>query len=239
MKIGIVDDEEMEHARLKFLISKWAEKHCLSVDFDMFQDGNTFLSTFEKTHYDVVFLDIYMGTPNGIETARKIRNLDKHCVIVFMTSSMEHWADAFSVRAFDYLIKPVKPEQLECLLDEIKSNLPDINPYINLTIGKHLQPVLFKEICYVQSDSQYCIIHGKTNYRCRMPFRNIENSLCEDERFLSINRGILINMDYVKLMEKQICEMQDGTILPLNTRKEASLRQTYNTYCMNRKSRQV
>ena len=42
-----------------------------------------------------------------------------------------------------------------------------------------------------------------------MPFREAASILTQDERFLTINRGILINLDYVQHMENTSCTMCD------------------------------
>ena len=59
---------------------------------------------------DVLLLYIQMGQINGMDTARKIRVLDDRVEIIFITSLIEYALEGYEVRAYRYLIKPVKYE---------------------------------------------------------------------------------------------------------------------------------
>lgn len=56
-------------------------------------------------------------------------------------------------------------------------------------------------------------IQGRDVFRCRMPFREAASILTQDERFLTINRGILINLDYVQHMENTSCTMCNRCVI--------------------------
>lgn len=53
-------------------------------------------------------LDIVMPHLTGIETAKRIRARGETAEIMFLTTSREYALDAFSVKASDYLLKPLK-----------------------------------------------------------------------------------------------------------------------------------
>lgn len=63
----------------------------------------------------------------------------------------------------------------------------------SISIDRKQIPVLYSDIRYITSDSNYLQIQGRDVFRCRMPFREAASILTQDERFLTINRGILIN----------------------------------------------
>lgn len=72
-----------------------------------------------------MFLDIYMGDENGVDTAQALRRLDTDCLLVFTTTSTDHAFDGFCVRAFHYLVKPCTEADLTALFDEIvRRSLP-------------------------------------------------------------------------------------------------------------------
>ena len=48
-----------------------------------------------KQNFDIIFLDIYMKFSNGIDIAREIRDFDKECKIIFITSSKDHAIDSY------------------------------------------------------------------------------------------------------------------------------------------------
>ena len=51
-----------------------------------------------------------------------------------------------------------------------------------------------------------------------------------DKRFLTIIRGLIINMDYVRNMDDGICTFKNGCIFPLNSRKARGLKQAFIDY---------
>ena len=54
-----------------------------------------------------------MNKLNGMDTARKIRTLDNKAQIIFITSLIEYALEGYEVRAYRYLIKSVKYEDLK------------------------------------------------------------------------------------------------------------------------------
>ena len=47
--------------------------------------------------FDMVFMDIYMNGISVTETAARMREKDCRCVLIFLTTSMEHMPEAFFV----------------------------------------------------------------------------------------------------------------------------------------------
>ena len=62
-----------------------------------------------------------------------------------------------------------------------------------------------------------------------MLFRDVALTLSEDDRFLTINRGVMVNLDYVSSMEGGICTMNDGTTFSMNKKQAGTLQQAYIT----------
>ena len=73
MKIAIVDDDAQDTNRLAAFLAEWSEEHHLDFSVTVFHKSSDFLKAFETARYSLVFMDIYMGPPSGIETAMKLR----------------------------------------------------------------------------------------------------------------------------------------------------------------------
>lgn len=63
----------------------------------------------------------------------------------------------------------------------------------------------------------------------RLPFYSITQNL-DDPRFLQCNRGILLNMDYIKAMEADYFEMTDSKCFPIKTKGRKQIREQYIQY---------
>lgn len=65
--------------------------------------------------FHIAFLDIELGDVNmdGIMLAKKLKDIQPHLHIVFVTAYKKYAVDAFSIHATGYLLKPVQKADLE------------------------------------------------------------------------------------------------------------------------------
>ncbi len=239
MKIAIIDDEAAECISLDKKLNHWAGINHLSITCDSFLTGYDFLAVANHRQYDLVFMDIYMDGADGIHTAEQMRQSNPGCCLIFLTSSLEHMPKAFFCHAFDYLLKPLDEERLFRTLSDFLRVFPEKQRYIDLPLGKQVIPVLYCHLEYIFTDSNYCIVQAQEQYRCRIPFNKLKAMLEDDERFCIINRGILVNLDYVDTMEELSCWMKSGLSFPLNTKKASELKQSLITHRFNIRRKQL
>lgn len=116
IKILWADDEiDMLKAHIIFLEQKGYE-------VDTTNNGDEALDLIRVTNYDIIFLDENMPGLSGLETLQLIKNLHPRMPVVMITKSEEEtiMEEAIGSNISDYLIKPVKPQQL---LLSLKKNL--------------------------------------------------------------------------------------------------------------------
>ncbi|WP_286673891.1 MULTISPECIES: response regulator [unclassified Clostridium] len=56
---------------------------------------------------NLYFLDVRMDKLSGIETANKSMETNKKTIIIFIIALKKYVFEAFDVRAFHYILKPV------------------------------------------------------------------------------------------------------------------------------------
>jgi len=92
--------------------------------YDVFtsNNGNEALEMLNEQAFDIVFLDENMPGMSGIEVLAEIKTLQPNLPVVMITKSEEEtiMEDAIGSNIADYLIKPVKPNQI---LLSLKKNL--------------------------------------------------------------------------------------------------------------------
>lgn len=86
--------------------------------------GAEALKQLTKENFAAIILDVQMPELDGFETARLIKSREKtrHIPIIFVTAinqAAQHVAQAFSVGAFDYLIKPFHPDILKWKIEAL------------------------------------------------------------------------------------------------------------------------
>jgi CheY-like chemotaxis protein len=75
---------------------------------------------FPTVRRDLAFLDIQMPGGSGFDV---LERLERVPLVVFTTAFDEYAVRAFEVNAFDYLMKPVRPERLASVLEKARSTL--------------------------------------------------------------------------------------------------------------------
>lgn len=106
MRIAICDDDKVMCDE----ICKKINQYNCNYYIDLFRGGMDLLNI-DKI-YDIVFLDIEMSGIDGMETASLLRQKNNNEHIIFLTSHSEFMQEAFKVKAFRYLNKPIKQEEL-------------------------------------------------------------------------------------------------------------------------------
>ncbi len=105
----VVDDEE------DFLETLVKRLHKRNIDTTGAPSGEEALEIMKKKLFDVVILDVKMpGGMDGIETLREIKKIQPLAEVILLTghASVETSIEGMKLGAFDYLLKPIKLEEL-------------------------------------------------------------------------------------------------------------------------------
>ena len=136
-RILIVDDELVVRDSLQ----KWFDSE--GYDAGAVSSGREALFAIQQKQYDLVLLDIKMPGMDGMELQKKLREVDSDLTVVIMTgyASVETAVEALKMGAYDYITKPVDPDELVHLvsnalghkrykreLERLRENLQEIYP---------------------------------------------------------------------------------------------------------------
>lgn len=226
MKVAIVDDIKEYRESTGKAVYEWALDRHEVVSIKGFKSGESFLKALNEESFDLVLMDIYMDGLTGIEAAAKLREISLDTILIFMTTSPDHMADAFPCRAFDYIMKPVDLRRLHKALDEAVKVLPENQPFITISVDKQEINIIVSDVMYVLSDLNYCLVYTKTKeYRTRSQFGKFMEMLREFPEFYVINRGIAVNLDNVLDIKELDCKLSDQTILPVSKKQKQTAEQ--------------
>ena len=120
MNIAICDDDNQCSGMLNILLKEYASrKNITNLSVSIYTDGHDLLDALqEDKSFDVCILDIVMPAVSGIDLGIKLREIGYNGIIIYLTSSREHALDSYKVKAFNYILKPVIPEELFSTLDD-------------------------------------------------------------------------------------------------------------------------
>lgn len=232
MKIALVDDEQECLDEMGWLCNSFGEDTRYPVETVSFDSGKAFLEAFSNNCFDLVFMDIYMEGINGVTAALEIRRQNNNCLLVFLTSSMDFMPDAFSCHAFEYITKPFSKKRIFDVLSDAVKVLPQEQKYIELAADRKIIRIFLEEIASAVTDAHYLNItlaDGK-KLRCRITMPEFIKKMGGDSRFIPINKGIIINAEYILEFEKGCCIMENGTKFPVRVRDNAKVEQMARDY---------
>lgn len=236
MRFAIIDDLDEERTRALKLFEEYRNARHVSFLIDDFSSGEDFLASFVPYTYDIIFMDIYMNGLSGVETAQRLRRTDRHSLLIFLTSSEDHMGDAFSVHAFDYLLKPLNQDRFFTCLDDSMKLLPKPEEYLSFTSNGLEMRLFYGNIVVLQVSGHSTILMDSTGkeYSVYAAFSVFTKPLMEDSRFLLVSRGVLINMDFISGFTAKTCELQNGLTVPITIRKQKLLEQSWHNYTFSK-----
>ena len=108
-RVLVVDDEE---DFLETLVKRLNKRN---IDTTGVRSGEEALDVMSKKLFDVVLLDVKMpGGMDGIEALREMKKIQPLSEVILLTghASVETSIEGMKLGAFDYLLKPIKLEDL-------------------------------------------------------------------------------------------------------------------------------
>ena len=103
-------------------------------------DGTQALQRVKAETYDLIFTDLKMPGLDGMELLRAVRKASPESVVIMMTAyaTVETAVEAMKMGAFDYIIKPFSPDQIELVTRKAseRQSLIDENRYLRSEILK-------------------------------------------------------------------------------------------------------
>ena len=219
LRIAITDDLNSEREKLSSAIIAPFSKVGLNVgNIDEYTSGEELLRQFSAGRYDLIFLDIYMGGMSGVETAKRIRALDKNVMLVFVTTSNEFASESYDLNACYYLCKPFQADKVKAMLDRIGSDEIDRMRSVKLPDG---QNVILRNVIYIDCASHIVTIHctNGESIVSRNSFAEIESIFCSHSYFSTSTKGVIVNFFEIAQQKSDLFIMSDGTHIPISRRK--------------------
>ena len=220
-KIAVCDDSPDDLKKLAEVLRLFFKTHQLDAELYRYSGGEELLK--DMREYDIVFLDIEMNGINGIETARRIRGMDKTVPIVYVTSYSKYWRSAYKVHAFDFIQKPYIEGDIfgvmEDFLDSIKTE-ESVRIQIETDHGTEIAEA--SEVCYLLIQKKREVIVGMKNgeLTSNETLSRLAEKLMSEPMFQT-HRSCYVNLKYVHNYSKSDgVVMTTGTWLPLARQRQ-------------------
>lgn len=202
IQILVVDDEKIMQDSFSRILTR--EGH----EVQTAASGEEAIERFDREPFDVVLLDIKMPGIGGMETLRRLKEMDPGVTILIVTGypSIDTAVKAIKLGAYDYITKPFTPDVLRIAINralERKNLLTE-----NLQLRRQLKAKSEADIIVGQSEAMRSIyelvrrtaptdstvlITGESGTGKELIARAIHNySLRQDKEFVTVDCSALV-----------------------------------------------
>lgn len=202
----VLCEDQIQHQKTieKFLQEILGENN-IEYNLRIYKSGEELLNDYPQ-NVDIFILDIQMEKINGMDVARKIREIDKNKPeIIFTTSLVEYIQEGYEVRAYRYLLKPIKYEELKKhILSCIDEVINKKDKFILIENKNETYKIKIEEITYIEIQRKDMSIHTESKtYKTKMTMDKIEKEL-KNYNFYRCHKSFLVNIDYVENIKQYV-----------------------------------
>jgi len=237
LQIAVCDDNLDELAKMAQLINQYCTTGNIDCGYTAFTNGFELVSALETgKRFDIYCLDIMMPGFTGIEVAREIRNFDRTAPLIFFTSSPEFALESYSVKAINYVLKPVTREKLFYTLDDVmeKVNREADEDALIVKSEEGIQRILISGLTHTEASGRNVLYHLRSGrvIRCLEPFSAACERLLKYGCFIRPHRSYLVNMQFVDTIRNRQITLQTRSVVPVAQGRARDIRQQYLNYQM-------
>lgn len=219
MRILIIEDEALAVERVKSLATSLGEELEFLADLDTVEDSITWLNN--NPEPDLIFMDIQLADGLSFSIFEKV---EVKAPVIFTTAFNEYAIDAFKHNSVDYLLKPIKKEDLEKAISKynriykkdssVASRVPVLSQdliqemmmQLNKSYkkrfvvkrGQSLNAIPVEKILYFFSENKISWLKNSEGKKYAVDF-NLDEliELLDPEKFIRINRQYIISYDSI------------------------------------------
>ena len=207
IRVAIVEDDAEVQGVLQEYVRRYTRQYGTEFEVTVFADGVDILEDYRAV-YDIIFLDVEMKHLDGMETARRVRELDKDVIIVFITNMAQYAIGGYAVGALDYVLKPVPyfafSQQLRKAEEQLRRRA---RHYLALPVEGGMRRLDSSLIYYLESEGHRVHFYTEEgDFVAAGTLKAFEEKLAE-RPFARCNSGYLVNLAQVRGVQQGVVEV--------------------------------
>lgn len=215
IRVGICDDEVLFCAQLNKELDIYSFQNAVDLEISIFHDIDELKGT--ELQLDILFLDIRFGNQDhGIEGAFTIRQKQKHCLIIFLSSLQQYMPEGYKVRAFRFLVKPISKLVLnETMTDALAYMGQDDREetFLKIRTLSGNAMVTMDDIIAIQSlpaqRVRQVYLEGAETIYTKEILKDFTERLPE-KKFVMVHKCYIIHCTHVKSVQHSVITMKNG-----------------------------
>ena len=216
INILIIEDEEPAANRLKKMITQLEPDARVVENIVSVTSGIAWFK--QNAAPDLIFSDIQLSDGLSFEI---FKNIEVQCPVIFITAYDQYAIDAFKVNSIDYLLKPIKKDDLEVAIAKFKklsskdAGALDINKVLEVfntpktdyktrfivRYGEHIKTIKIEEVAYFYTEDKINFLTTNEGRRYTVDY-NLDNldSMLDPKTFFRINRQFIVSIHAINEM---------------------------------------
>jgi len=218
MYIAVCDDNPHDLKQIAEIIAQFAASCSVPVRYSLFDNAEQMLKATRTESFTHYLLDVIMSPLDGITAAREIRTFDAEAKLVFLTSFSEYAYQGYQVKACDYLLKPVQPDQLFSLLAHFKEKEDRTGECLCIQDGRSFFRLPFAHLSHLEINQKklYFFLTNREIRQIPGSMAEYEKLLLSRPEFIKIHRSYIVNLNQISSLSPEGCMMFSGKNLPVS-----------------------
>lgn len=208
MQILVCDDEANAADEISYMLQDIFKAKSIDVVITKSTNPSQIIES-SKT-YDMAFLDVEMGNKNGIEVAETLLKRNPECFIFFITNYSIYLDEAFDIKAFRYINKPVDKERIVSSVNKALIKIEERNKTIVLTKKtKRKVKISVASIIYIENSNRHTyVVTREDAFIVEEPFAEVKALLeKESDSFVLAHQSFFVNLKYVSYYDNTVVKL--------------------------------
>lgn len=234
LKIAIIEDNKAEADRLREFLDRFSQQGSTTLCVDVFGEALSFLEHY-KPVYDIVFMDIEMPYLDGMEAARRLREVDQKILLIFVTNMAQFAVKGYEVDALDYIVKPIQYQDFKQKFQRAVMRCRNDADAVLVAQQDRVSRILLRDICYIEVRGHRLIYHTEQGMADGGGTLRETEAQLRGKGFLRCNKCYLVNFRHIVTVRGSTLLMTGGDELTISRpRKKDFMREL--AECMGNES---
>lgn len=222
IRVAIVEDTEPDRDRLVSLIAQWRAVHDRDIVIDLYPDAVDFLERGAE-NADIVFMDIRMPHMSGMEAAGRLRAVNAHSILIFLTTLAGYAIKGYAVDAMDFIVKPIRREHFTHTFEKAVRLCEGKKKLITLQTKDQILRIDTDEILYIEAFAHDKVYHiGAQVYSVNEDMNHLLGSLPAE--FVRCHRSYIVNLKNIESIGKDAVKLAGSdTLIPVSRNRREEL----------------
>lgn len=233
IRIAVIEDNARDLDQIQSFLSHYQQEHGTDCTVNTFRDPMRFLAEY-RSDYDLVFMDIELPPFNGLDIARRLRDMDSVVALVFITNMEQCAINGYEVDALDFVVKPINYYRFSSMMNKALRNIAKRSEKeLLIRSASRISRLPISQIYYVEIRDHLLIFHSSQgNLESWGKLSDIERELSEYD-FVRCSSSYLVNLRHIVNVDGDTVHI-DGDKLPISQRRRKAFYNSVTNYLSSR-----